>query len=117
MSGIDAVIVKCSHCKRILSSEEFETHKCELQLVDQKTIPVVYFLDTSCNGKKIMAGWGVDGVLYTFEVVPRKPIPYMKSLSDDSYHDDNDPTPSYQSLVLHHRLSASMTICFCNIAS
>jgi hypothetical protein len=28
-----------------------------------------------------MSGWGVDGVLYTFEIVPRKPIPIIMSLN------------------------------------
>ena len=77
MSDIRALIVECSHCKKKLSSEEFENHRCELQLVGQKTIPVVYFLDTSYSGKKHMTGWGTDGVLYTFEVVPRKAMPIV----------------------------------------
>lgn len=35
----------------------------------------------SYKDKKLMTGLGVDGVLYTFEVVPRKAIPYFTSLS------------------------------------
>lgn len=84
------MIVKCSHCRKILSSKDFGTHKCEMPLVDVKNIPVTYFLDTSCNSKKFMTGWGIDGVLYTFEVVPREMIPYTISLSDDSYHEPSN---------------------------
>ena len=85
------LIVKCSHCRGIFSSEEFANHKCKMPLVGLKNIPVVNFLDTSCNGKKFMTGWGIDGIFYTFEVVPRKPISYILSSSDDSYHDkDSD---------------------------
>ena len=75
-------IVKCSHCNAILSSEQFEGHKCApSKLRGQKTIEVVYFMDVSCNGKKLMTGRGIDGVLYTFEVVPRKPIPLIETLN------------------------------------
>lgn len=91
-------IVKCSHCKKILSFADFESHKCEKSLVDVKTIPVVNFLDTSCNGRKIMTGWGVDDVLYTFEVVPRKPIPIFldsirRNLTRDNDRRELDRTP------------------------
>jgi hypothetical protein len=79
------LIVKCSHCKAILSAEEFDTHEYDLSLKECKRIEVVYFHDRSYKGKKLMTGWGTDGVLYTFEVVPRKPIPYI--ISDASYHD------------------------------
>jgi hypothetical protein len=79
------MIVKCSHCRKVLPSKNFDSHKCDLPLKECKTIEVVYFMDESYEDKKIMVGWGTDGVLYTFEVVPRKPIPYI--LSDDSYHE------------------------------
>jgi hypothetical protein len=76
-------IVKCSHCNAILSSEQFEDHKCVLStLRGQKTIEVIYFMDVSCNGKKLMTGLGTDDILYTFEVVPRKPIPIIIPLAD-----------------------------------
>jgi hypothetical protein len=78
----ESSIVKCSHCKKILLSEDFETHRCKKSLIGVKNIPVIDFSDTSCNDRKIMTGWGVDGVLYTFEVVPRKPIPIIISASD-----------------------------------
>ena len=77
MSNIESMIVRCSHCKEKLSSEMFESHKCKLQLAGQKTIPVVYFLDTSYGDKKLMTGWGTDGILYIFEAVPRKAIPIV----------------------------------------
>jgi hypothetical protein len=88
-------IVKCSHCKIILSRENFESHTCNLPLVGVKRIPVVYFQDDSVNGEKIMTGRGVNGILYSFVVVSRTQIPYMKGLSDVSYHDDesNDKLP------------------------
>jgi capsule polysaccharide export protein KpsC/LpsZ len=75
-------IVKCSHCKKILASDEFDSHKCELELVGVKSIPVIYYSDVSYKDKKLINGWGVDGILYTLEVVPRKPIPIVM-LSDD----------------------------------
>ena len=93
----DLPIVKCSHCRQIVSAKEFESHECNLPLTDVKRIPVVYFQDDSINGERIMTGRGVDGVLYSFVVVPRTPISYMRGLSDDSYHepktDDKLPEP------------------------
>jgi hypothetical protein len=80
-------IVKCSHCKKILASEEFDAHECCLELHGQMTIEVINFLDVSFKNKKLMQGHGVDGVLYTFEVVPRKPIPYVMPLSDEFLHE------------------------------
>ena len=97
MSDIEPIIVRCSHCKEKLSSEMFESHECKLQLAGQKTIPVVYFLDTSYSDKKVMTGWGTDGILYTFEVVPRKAIPIVMcrptpvNMNPDS--DDKLPEP------------------------
>jgi hypothetical protein len=45
-----------------------------------------------------MTGWGLDGILYAFEVVPRKAIPIVMRLSDGSYHDkepdDKLPEPT-----------------------
>jgi hypothetical protein len=72
------VIVKCSHCKQILSAKDFDSHKCKLSLRGNKEIPVVYFTETSYGSEKSMTAWGVDGILYTFEVVPRKPIPFIQ---------------------------------------
>ena len=59
----------------MMSINDFELHKCDLSIVAVRNIPVVYFMDESCKGRKFMTGWGTDGVLYTFEVVPRKLIP------------------------------------------
>lgn len=80
-------IVKCSHCRQIIGQDEFNAHICDVQVIGQKEIQVIEFMDVSCNGKKLMMGQGIDGVLYTFEVVPRKAIPIMKPLSDDGYHE------------------------------
>ena len=82
--NLDSVIVKCSHCNAILSSEEFETHECNLELKECKRLEVVYFCDDSYKDKKLMTGWGTDGILYTFEVVPRKPIPITIPLTNDN---------------------------------
>lgn len=46
-----------------------------------KRIGVVYFHDESYKNKKSMTCLGTDGILYTFEVVPRKAIPLMEPLS------------------------------------
>lgn len=89
-SGNRSPIVKCSHCGQILSIDDFDLHKCEWTFKDVQQIPVVYFRDDSFNDKKVMTGYGLDGVLYTFVVTPRTPIPYMRGLSDDSYHDSSN---------------------------
>jgi hypothetical protein len=82
MLDTKAEIVKCSHCRVILSKKQFDRHKCaSSELQGQKKIEVVYFMDVSCNDKKMMTGLGVDGVLYTFEVVPRKPISIIMPLN------------------------------------
>jgi hypothetical protein len=73
---------------------------CEVK----KTIEVVYFMDVSCNGKKLMTGWGTDGILYTFKVVPRKPIPLILPIGDEISHGkrkrfgDGDFTEPYSRL-------------------
>jgi hypothetical protein len=74
------MIVKCSHCGKILSSLEFDSHECDLQLKSCKRIEV-YFRDDSYKDKKLMIGLGTDGVFYTFEVVARKAISLMEPLS------------------------------------
>jgi UDP-galactopyranose mutase len=71
----------------MFSAKDFDAHKCDMPIKDVKRIPVVYFQDDSYNDKKLMTGWGVDGVLYTFEVTPRKPIPIVICPSDESYND------------------------------
>ena len=76
------MIVKCSHCQQILSNDKFNSHECDLPLKEVKRINVVYFQDGSYGKKKIMTAWGIDGTLYTFEVVPRKPLPYILPLAD-----------------------------------
>jgi hypothetical protein len=96
-------IVKCSHCKQVLSSKDFDTHECDIPINDSKIIEVAYFRDDSYKDKKLMTGLGTDGVLYTFEIVPRKPLPFILPLSDDSYHgkksDDKLPEPLFETSV------------------
>jgi phage FluMu protein Com len=87
------MIVKCSHCRKILSLESFDSHKCKLTLKECKTIEVIYFQDESFEDRKIMAGRGIDGILYTFEVVPRKPIPIVMA-TDDFSQDEKQPKNS-----------------------
>ncbi len=65
----------------MLAEEDFERHECDLPLNDCKTIEVAYFTDLSGKTKEIVSGRGIDGVLYIFEVVPRKPIPMITPLS------------------------------------
>jgi len=74
------LIVKCSHCHQIFSTEKFESHKCDLPLKKVKQIPVVYYRDDSYDDKKIMTGWGIDGTLYSFVVEKRKPIPLIEPI-------------------------------------
>lgn len=81
------MIVKCSHCKQILDDKDFADHECDVPLKGSRTIEVMYFRDDSYKNKRLMTGWGTDGILYTFEVVPRKPIPFVLSPSDDGYHE------------------------------
>jgi hypothetical protein len=66
----------------------FSSHKCDLALTANKEIPVVYFHDTSYNGKKSITAWGTNGILYTFEVVPRKPIPVTMPLKQTKVYMD-----------------------------
>jgi phage FluMu protein Com len=90
-------IVRCSHCNKLTTLENFETHTCDLPLKECKTIEVIYFQDGSYKNKKLMTGLGLDGVLYTFEVVPRKPIPVATPLNrrkvTNPSADDKEPDP------------------------
>jgi hypothetical protein len=75
--------------------KDFESHRCNLSLKECKTIEVVYFQDGSCNDRKLITGWGIDGTLYTFEVVPRQPIPFIQKLTDEkkqSFRTDDKET-------------------------
>jgi len=74
----------------MFSVEDFNAHKCDIPINNSKRIEVVYFRDDSYGNKKLMTGRGIDGVLYTFEVTPREPIPYVMPLSDDSYHEPSN---------------------------
>jgi hypothetical protein len=92
-------IVKCSHCKQILSSTNFDAHECDMPIKDSKRIEVVYFRDDSYKSEKLMTGLGTDGVLYTFEVVPREAMPYFSPLSDDSYHEPSNRRQVTRTLI------------------
>jgi hypothetical protein len=101
----NSIIVKCSHCSSIIASENFEAHECNLELKECKRIEVIYVCDDSYKNKKLIRGWGIDGVLYTFEVVPRKAIPCiipLSTLSDDSYHEPvNRRKVNRTNIVIH----------------
>ena len=74
----------------------FNSHDCDLPLNGVQTISVVYFRDDSYNNKKIMTGMGIDGVLYTFEITPRKPIPVVtpiRRIFTGLFSDDNFTEP------------------------
>ncbi|MCL5948848.1 MAG: hypothetical protein M1490_00015 [Candidatus Bathyarchaeota archaeon] len=75
------MIVKCSHCQELFSNSDFNSHTCDKQLKECKTIEVSEIIDGSYGNKKLINGWGTNGILYTFEVVPRKAIPLMEPLS------------------------------------
>lgn len=92
------MIVKCSHCHKMLSEESFDTHECDLPLTRTKTIEVVYFRDDSVNSNQRVTGRGIDGILYAFEVVPRKAIPITIPLSRRKvtpFRTDEDETEPY----------------------
>jgi hypothetical protein len=80
------MIVKCSHCNELFSDENFDSHICDLPLNGVRRIEVVYFRDDSYKDKKLMTGWGIDGITYTFEVVPRKQISIIMPLADEKKH-------------------------------
>jgi hypothetical protein len=75
------MIVKCSHCHQMFPEKNFDAHLCDRPLEDCKIIQVSDIFDGSYKNKKRLNGWGIDGVLYTFEIVPRKAIPLMEPLS------------------------------------
>jgi len=64
------LIVKCTHCKQIFSSEDFDAHKRDLPLTECKKIEVVYFQDDSFKNKKLMTGWGTDGFFIPLRLYP-----------------------------------------------
>jgi hypothetical protein len=79
----------------MFADDKFTDHECDIQLKECKRIKVVYFQDGSYKDKKLMNGLGSDGVLYTFEVVPRKVIPMIESLgrrkvTDSQWKDKTD---------------------------
>lgn len=76
------MIVKCSHCKQMFDEKDFDAHECDMPLKECRRIEVAYFRDDSYMNKRLMTGRGIDGTLYTFEVVIREPIPMTISASD-----------------------------------
>jgi len=101
------MIVKCSHCCQILSETDFDLHICDNPIKDYKTIQVISIQDLSHLNKKIMMAWGIDGILYTFEVAPRKPIPLIvplnrrkvTSLGGNNKTDEDVPEPRFIRLL------------------
>jgi len=93
------LIVKCSHCKQIFAEEDFAGHECDIPLKECRRIEVVYFRDDSYKNKELMTGLGTDGILYTFEVVPRKPIPIIESLSRRKVTDSDDSQEGNRTLI------------------
>jgi hypothetical protein len=81
----------------MFTEKNFDPHDCDLPLKNSKRIEVVYFHDDSYKDKKLMTGWGIDGTLYTFEVVPRKPIPIAIPIADEKKQhfrtDEEEPVP------------------------
>ena len=73
----------------MLSSENFDAHKCDLSLKECKTIEVVKIIDGSYEDRQLMNGWGTDGILYTFEIMPRKAIPIMMPLKQTKVYMDS----------------------------
>ena len=66
----------------MMSEKDFERHKCgEPPLKECRTIEVVEIYDGSYDGNKLLNGMGVDGVLYTFELVSRKALPVVECLN------------------------------------
>jgi hypothetical protein len=88
------LLVKCSHCKEILSQDQFDSHKCRLQVKACREIPVVYYREDSNDNEKSVTAWGLDNILYTFEVVPRKPIPITLPLADEFSQHEKQPKNS-----------------------
>ena len=95
------MIVKCSNCGEMLADSEFEKHECNIPLKNHKHIDFVYFMDVSLKNKKLMSGMGTDGILYTFEVVPRKAIPITIPYPT-KFHNKKDPTETSQNHLCSH---------------
>ncbi len=88
----------------MLSSENFDDHKCDLPLKECKTIEVVKIIDGSYEDRQLMNGWGTDGILYTFEIMPRKAISIMMPLKQtkvymESKTDEDFTEPSTDDLA------------------
>ena len=46
------MLVKCSHCGKMLSADDFDSHKCELLIKECRRIEVVYFNDDFLQGQE-----------------------------------------------------------------
>lgn len=83
-------LVKCSHCHKLFSDEEFDSHKCDLPLKDVVDIPVSSFFKCSKN----MVGIGLDGKRYWFIVKKREAILYPSDEDLQHLLSDKDLTES-----------------------
>ena len=92
------MIVKCSHCGLLTSSEKFDNHECDFTYTRSKIIEVAYFRDDSHKNKQVITAMGLDKVLYTFEVLPRKAIqitvPLSRRMVTAFKTDDKETEPS-----------------------
>ncbi len=65
----------------MFAERDFATHTCDVPIQKCKIIEVTEIFDGSYGNKKLVNGQGIDGTLYTFEVVPRKAISIIEPLS------------------------------------
>lgn len=91
------MIVKCSHCKEMFDEIAFDEHQCDIPLNGVKKIEVVYFHDGSYRNKKLLTALGIDGILYSFEVVSRKAIQmlYPSTVNMEKKSHAKLPEPAY----------------------
>ena len=77
----------------MFSEKDFEAHTCDMPIKGNRLIEVADILDVSYDNKKIITVQGLNGALYTFEVVPRKPISIMIPLQQtksNRFHGDEE---------------------------
>ena len=75
---------KCIRCKKILISEEYDSHLCTPYVNGHRKLFIDYFLVTKDDkGHTALVVKDMDGIIYTM----------IKRSSDESYHsDDEDDT-------------------------
>jgi hypothetical protein len=77
----DELVVRCSHCKQFFSSEDFESHECNLPLINgAKEISVLYVREDNRGENKTIVARGTDGILYALVVESRKAIPIVSPI-------------------------------------